>query len=39
MSESHRVLPFLIAPFSEDGGAIDTDALGAFVEPASASHH
>ena len=28
----HGVLPALITPFSEDGGAIDTDALGAIVE-------
>jgi len=33
MSEPfHGVLPALITPFTEDGGAIDTDALGAFVE-------
>jgi 4-hydroxy-tetrahydrodipicolinate synthase len=32
MSEFHGVLPALITPFSADGNAIDTDALGAFVE-------
>jgi 4-hydroxy-tetrahydrodipicolinate synthase len=32
MSEFHGVLPALITPFTEDGSAIDTDALGAFVE-------
>ena len=31
-SHFHGVLPALITPFSEDGGAIDTEALGAFVE-------
>jgi 4-hydroxy-tetrahydrodipicolinate synthase len=28
----HGVLPALITPFSEDGGAIDTDALAAIVD-------
>jgi 4-hydroxy-tetrahydrodipicolinate synthase len=28
----HGVLPALITPFSADGGAIDTDALGAIVD-------
>lgn len=32
MSEFHGVLPALITPFSEDGGAIDADALAANVE-------
>jgi 4-hydroxy-tetrahydrodipicolinate synthase len=33
MSEPfHGVLPALITPFTEDGSAIDSDALGAFVE-------
>ena len=33
MSEPfHGVLPALITPFTEDGGAIDTDALAAIVE-------
>jgi 4-hydroxy-tetrahydrodipicolinate synthase len=33
MSEPfHGVLPALITPFTADGSAIDTDALGAFVE-------
>ena len=32
MSDFHGVLPALITPFTEDGSAIDTDALGAFVE-------
>jgi 4-hydroxy-tetrahydrodipicolinate synthase len=33
MSEPfHGVLPALITPFTEDGGAIDTDGLGAIVE-------
>ena len=33
MSEKfHGVLPALITPFTEDGSAIDTDALAAFVE-------
>jgi dihydrodipicolinate synthase/N-acetylneuraminate lyase len=33
MSEPfHGVLPALITPFTEDGSALDTDALGAFVE-------
>jgi len=33
MSEPfHGVLPALITPFTEDGGAIDTDALSAIVE-------
>jgi 4-hydroxy-tetrahydrodipicolinate synthase len=33
MSEPfHGVLPALITPFSADGGAIDTDALGAIVD-------
>ena len=27
MSEFHGVLPALITPFTEDGSAIDTDAL------------
>jgi 4-hydroxy-tetrahydrodipicolinate synthase len=33
MSEPfHGVLPALVTPFTEDGGAIDTDALGAIVD-------
>jgi 4-hydroxy-tetrahydrodipicolinate synthase len=32
MSEFHGVLPALITPFTEDGNAIDTDALASFVE-------
>ncbi len=32
MSEFHGVLPALITPFTEDGSAIDTDALAAFVD-------
>ena len=32
MSEFHGVLPALITPFTADGNAIDTEALGAFVE-------
>ena len=33
MSEPfHGVLPALITPFTPDGSAIDTDALGAIVE-------
>ena len=32
MSDFHGVLPALITPFTEDGSAIDTDALAAFVE-------
>ncbi len=32
MSEFHGVLPALITPFTEDGNAIDTESLAAFVE-------
>ena len=32
MSEFHGVLPALITPFTEDGSAIDSDALAAFVD-------
>jgi 4-hydroxy-tetrahydrodipicolinate synthase len=32
MSEFHGVLPALITPFTEDGSAIDADALASFVE-------
>ncbi len=32
MSEFHGVLPALITPFTEDGGAIETESLAAFVE-------
>ena len=32
MSDFHGVLPALITPFTEDGSAIDTDALATFVE-------
>jgi 4-hydroxy-tetrahydrodipicolinate synthase len=32
MSEFHGVLPALITPFTEDGTAIETDALGANVD-------
>jgi 4-hydroxy-tetrahydrodipicolinate synthase len=32
VSEFHGVLPALITPFTEDGSAIDTDALAAFVD-------
>ena len=32
MSDFHGVLPALITPFTEDGSAIDTDALAALVE-------
>ncbi len=31
-AEFHGVLPALITPFTEDGSAIDTDALSAFIE-------
>jgi 4-hydroxy-tetrahydrodipicolinate synthase len=32
MSEFHGVLPALITPFTDDGDAIDTESLAAFVE-------
>jgi 4-hydroxy-tetrahydrodipicolinate synthase len=32
MSDFHGVLPALITPFTEDGSAIDTDALAALVD-------
>ncbi len=32
MSEFHGVLPALLTPFTEDGGAVDSDALAAIVD-------
>jgi 4-hydroxy-tetrahydrodipicolinate synthase len=32
MSDLHGVLPAMITPFTDDGNAIDTDALSAFAE-------
>ena len=32
MSDFHGVLPALITPFTEDGAAIDGDALAANIE-------